>query len=300
MPNRVRVRRDMGQRSRNRLAQKRKKRRIILAVVLGVVVLLMVGGFFYAVRLPQFSIQTIQVEGTYEVSPDALRASVALGLADSGFALIPRRMIFTYPKAAIETKLLQEFPELQSATLSRDSLLGTVLTLRVVERTLYGIWCSSGDALVQTSVLDMAATSTEMSTQSIECYEMDASGFIFAPADGFAEFYIFYGGVATSVPPITQYFYPGRMDSLRTLLGALSPIGFDPHIVRVVDESDVDIELLGGMYIKVSLNITPEETISALATVLSSDALKDKQGEIEYIDVRFGNRVYYKFQRGAQ
>lgn len=275
MPKSVRVRRDTGERSRNRLAQKRKRRRIIFAASAGVLLLVLAGVFFYAVRMPEFSIQNITIDGTYAISSDAVQKMVENELQDNGFVLIPKRMVFVYPKAALETMLLKEFPQMREVSLSRDSLLGTTLYVKVTERTSYGIWCTD---------------------DTTACYQFDASGFLFAPADAFAESYIFYGGVATDTPPITQYFYPGRMDTLRALLDALSPIGLDPHIVRVMNESDVDIELLGGMHIKVSLNTTPEESISALGVALASDALKDKREAIEYIDIRFGNRVYFKFK----
>jgi hypothetical protein len=33
-----------------------------------------------------------------------------------------------------------------------------------------------------------------------------------------------------------------------------------------------------------------------LELVLSSDALQGKEGQLEYIDLRFGDRVYYKLR----
>ena len=290
MPSKVRIQRAAPARGRVSLAQRRKKWRIVWFSLAGVLLIALVAGFLYVVRLPELSIQTVTVSGAYALSADDIRTAAERELSDSGLVLIPRHMIFAYPRAALEAKLLQEFPQLQSVNITRDSLLGTTLQIKVVERTTYGIWCNP-------LAISSVASSTELSAGSADaCYEMDASGFIFAPADGFAEYYLFYGGVATDSPPITQHFYPEHIDTLRALLAKLSPVGLDPHIIRVQDGSDVDIELLGGMHIKASLDMTSEESISALQTALSSDALKDKRDTIQYIDVRFGNRVYFKFK----
>ena len=276
MPKKGQSRRKVPVRGRVSLAQKRKKQRIIAAIVGSVLLLALCGGFLYVVRLPEVSIQDIQVEGTYAVSPELVRGIVEQELKDSTLIVIPRRMIFTYPGKDIENALLQHIPRLQSLSLSRDSLFGTTLIVSVVERNAYGIWCAG--------------------ESEPTCYKMDASGFIFAPADSFAEYYLFYGGMATDTDPIARYFYPDHMEALRNLLNQLSPAGLDPHVVRVLEGSDVEIELLDGMRIRASLEVAPAETVSLLEAALGSDTLKERREDIEYLDARFDNRVYFKFK----
>jgi hypothetical protein len=50
---------------------------------------------------------------------------------------------------------------------------------------------------------------------------------------------------------------------------------------------------VGGSELKVSLTLTPQQTVDNLQTVLSSEQYSDLvPGTFAYIDLRFGNKVF--------
>lgn len=276
MPKKVRVRKKVSpERSRIRLAQRRKKQRTILLIVSVILALCLVFGFFYALHLPKLNIQKVSVEGSYSTSATEVYSAVNSQLDKDGFYPVPLRSILFYPKSEIKKNLLQEFPEIKDVEIHRASLLSTELIVRVDERVIYGIWCNG----------DTSA-----------CFNMDAEGVIFSPADGFSEWTIFYGGIEEDGNPIFSVFYDGKMGTLRELLVLMAQNGFDSKTVVVEKDSSIFISLLEGWSVKVSLEEGPEWVIATLQSALKSEALQNKRENLDYIDVRYGNRVYFKFK----
>jgi len=127
---------------------------------------------------------------------------------------------------------------------------------------------------------------------------MDDGGFVFAEneATSSPHEYVFEGGVATSSRPIGQSFVPAHLPGILVLLQTLSQAGLPPTGASVDNEQDFSVPLQNGFYVKASFGEDAGLLVKNLQLVLSSDALQGKQAEIEYIDLRFGDKVYYKLK----
>ena len=105
---------------------------------------------------------------------------------------------------------------------------------------------------------------------------------------------------ATSGPsalsPIGQTFVGAHMPGIVGLLKLLGQAGFTPMGAAVQNAQDFWVPLGQGFYIKASYGEDPQTIVSNLQLVLGSDALVGKESELEYVDLRFGDRVYYKLQ----
>lgn len=173
----------------------------------------------------------------------------------------------------------ERFPRLESVQLARPSLFSTTLTIRVEERTMYGMWC----------------------TEDLQCYEMDETGFIFSETPyATSTPYHFSGGIATSTDPVGQSFVKAQLPGLLSLLRLLGQAGHEPRGTSVVGDQDFLIPLASGFTVKASFGSDANALARNLELVLSSDVLKEKRDRIEYIDLRFGNRVYYKLDGEAE
>jgi cell division septal protein FtsQ len=158
-----------------------RRRRIRAAIALGILVLLagIAWGIHYVSYLPQFSVQSVSVTGSGEVSPELVKNYVGTILDNGSYHFLSRSNIFLYPRALIERDIVADFPRIDSAKVSRSSLFSTELVVVVTERRQFALWC--GDPA--------------------HCFEMDEGGFIFAeaPADAASStIYIFQGGVANT------------------------------------------------------------------------------------------------------
>jgi hypothetical protein len=100
----------------------------------------------------------------------------------------------------------------------------------------------------------------------------------------------------TPADPIGQTFVGAHMPGIVALLGDLSKAGFTPTGATVVDDQDFWVPLTQGFYIKASFGEDPGNIVSNLQLVLSSDALNGMESQLQYVDLRFGDRVYYKLQ----
>lgn len=237
--------------------------------------------------LPQFSVQDIHITGAREVRTDLLRAYIETQLNDGRYAFLSRSNIFLYPKEGIESAIIEYFPRIRSAKVSRESLLATAITVSVEEREAFAKWCSS----------------TALGTsRGDECYFLGESGFVFAPETSSAPAvspYIFRGNLASTTPPLGQQYLPGKFAGVLALLERLGQAGFSPVEVVAEDEQDFSVRLRQGFEIRASFGADLGALVKNLELILASEPLRGAEDELEYIDLRFGNRVYYKL-KGAQ
>jgi hypothetical protein len=82
-------------------------------------------------------------------------------------------------------------------------------------------------------------------------------------------------------------------------LELLSRAQFNPQGATVVNDQDFTVPL-ATYYLKASFGEDTGLLMRNLQLVLASDALQGKQDAVEYIDLRFGSRVYYKLKGMAE
>lgn len=267
------------------LRARRRKTRALIALAIIVLLCALAWGAHAISGLAQFTIQEIHVIGTHRVSAEQVSEHANAILDDEAFHFFNRRNIFRYSKEEIRAALTEEFPRIASASLSRDAAFSTVLTINIVERQPYGRWCMD-----PTEALG-------------SCFLMDTSGFIFASASDPAEVpstdYVFVGG-SRNVSAIGKTFAPEHLPGIITLLALLENAGFDPAGASIQNEQDFFVPLRVGFFVKVSYGSDADQLVRNLQLILSSGALRGKESEIEYIDLRFGNRVYYKLKGEAE
>jgi cell division septal protein FtsQ len=272
----------------------RVRRRRARVLWLLAAVLVLAGGTFgigYASYLPQFTIGEVQVVGAQAVPPSVISAYVDSILYDGSHHFLSRQNIFLYPKEAIEESLVKDFPRLASAQLSRPSLLSQTLAVAVTERAPFAQWCEG------------AQTGESGAPTSGQCYLMDESGFIYTDASTSTKAgspYVFVGGISTSSAPIGQTFAPGHIPGLIALFKLLSQEnGLTATGAAVQDDQDFSVELAQGFSLKASYGENADTLAHNLDLILASDALQGKESKLEYIDLRFGDRVYYKMKGEA-
>jgi cell division septal protein FtsQ len=225
---------------------------------------------------PMMRIREVSVRGAMLQDPQEIANYALDALSDSSNHYIARDNIFAYPKEEIRAGVMRTFPRLQSARLGRSSLFGTTLIVNVDERAAYATWCA----------------------ESQICYVFDEGGLIFAATDrsGKPELpYVFYGGIETD-PVIGSVFLPEQLRGVLDLLQRMREARFIPVSMRVLDGQDYTIALSNGFTIKASFGQEIDTIVHNLELVSVSPALRGKEASLEYIDLRFGNRVYYKFR----
>ena len=270
-------------------ARRRRKRLLIMASV--VAALLLAGGCIsYASHMARFTIQSFDVTGTTHVSPQDIQSFASGMIHHTAFHFFPPNNIFLYHPKQIELGIVSHFPRIKSADVSRESLLSTTVHIAVQEREPFAKWCEGS--------IDTAASS---SAPAQNCYLIDETGFIFAPAgaENPSSSYLFSGGVASTTPgadPTGSTFAPSHLPGILALLHYLQEDDLVPQSATVQDDEDFYVYLQNSFYIKASFGASAEDLVKNLTLILDSDSLKGKQDQIEYIDLRFGSKVYFKLK----
>lgn len=246
----------------------------------GALVVLLIGAALYGIHwvsyLPQYTIQTINVSGTAALTQDDIRGRIEQ-YYDSQRGFVSPRSIFRYHGAGVVQLLQTDILHIAHASVSHPSLLSTELDVTIVERTPFARWCAS----------------------DTQCFLIDQTGFIFAADDGSAqppEPLVFSGGVSDPNNPLGHYVAVARFPSALSLARALGQAGFAPHDISIDSDTDLTVRLQNSFAVHASFGADPNALVRDLKLILASDPLKGHESDIEYIDLRFGNRIFYKLQ----
>ena len=260
------------------LPLKTRRRRLRAAIIAGgvLVFLLCVWGVHWYSYRPSMRIQTVSVRGAMLQDPNEIIDYAHHMLAQSPNQFIAHDGILSYPKDELNAALMKDFPRLKSVRIGRAGPFSTTLIINIDERSPFALWC----------------------TALHECYAFDDAGLLFAPADraGKPQLpYVFSGGVDESAP-IGKVFLPQKLQGILDLLQRMREARFEPGTIEVNNDQDFSVDLQNGYTIKASFNQDPDTILHNLELVAVSPQLRGKEQDLEYIDLRFGDRVYYKFK----
>lgn len=278
-----------------RLAERRRLRRRRILIALGVLLALLCAGIIYELNQSAVRISHVTVYGADQSLADIAAAS----MQGKYFGLVPRDSTFFFPDASIRAGIMAAHPDIAAVSIFHNGLTG--LSIKVDERVPVAPWCGLAP------------------TPNVEeyCYVFDAGGFIFAPhasttvtINNFA----LYAPLAPLETPAKAG--PGTTSalSLTGLAGnAQEPLRatvadseklpdafdfarrlgtFGSPVVRVVIRGDEVDDMLGsGTRITYVLG-NEENAFTALVSARDSFNLAD--GSIDYVDLRFGSKVYLK------
>ena len=263
----------VGGRSRARLSTRRRRARLLFTFFGLLVAVLVVGGFAYATYMPRLQITNIDVIGADSISSNLIRNYAETILNDGKLHFLSRTNLFLYPRVAIARSLALNFPRIALADVDRESILAQAVRITIHERQPFATWCSEDKT----------------------CFQVDSSGYIFAQA-ATTTGYEFRGGLTATSSPIGSTYLPGHFVEVHTLLKLLAET-HAPVSVDVMGDQDYVVNLQTGLRLYVPFSANPEIIVRNLDTVLASDALKGKQAKLEHVDLRYGNRVYYKLKK---
>ena len=263
---------DVKSGKRERLRTTRRKQRALMVGIAVVALCMSVWGMHLLSYVPWVTIASVSVEGEKTIAEKNVQDSIATTLYDDAFHFFSPANIFFYPRTALEEKLSTEFPRFGSVSVARASMLSQAIVVTVEERKAEYRWCNTA------------------------CYLMDSEGFIFAADDGSVQGGYEFGGALLPEEPIGQRFLFGRLKTIVTFLDELKALGLAPVGVFVENDKDFTVRTQHGYTIKAGFELDPQKVAKNIALVRASDSVKDSESNLEYIDTRFGNRVYYKMR----
>jgi cell division septal protein FtsQ len=259
------------------LRRRRKKIKtiVVIASCLCAIVLLVL-----ATRLDVLRIKNIKIVSVF--SGDKIQELIAKEISGKYLALIPKNNTLFFPASAISAIVSKEFIPVESVEISRDGLNG--LVVNVTERVTYFHWCGVSPDLVQ------------------DCYSVDKGGLVFKKAD------------SNEVDQVVKLFAPiskialdtnkiigisllsnSEFDALISLVDSAKKVGVN-FVSIVIDQSGIVLYAAGGWEIKAPLGDKLQNASQIFDVTVNSKAFAREGSfeDLEYIDLRYGNKVYYK------
>lgn len=276
-----------------RLLELDKKRREVLVRKIGffcVGLLLVFIGLIYVSRINKINIRDVEILGNIVTDTEMVKATVLKELTGNYLGVFPRTNLFLYPKNSIKNTLADKFKRLKDIEFSIKN--NKVLSLSLSERKGLYTWCGSN------------VESTDQ-----KCYFLDDSGYIFDVAPFFSGevYFRFYGNLDGNMDmPVGSYFLKRSFGDLISLKKTLETMNLKPVTLYTTPDGEIKIYLSRGSLLptgpaiifKADANFQKiaENLQAALTTEPLQTDFKKKYSSLLYIDLRFGNKVYYKFQ----
>ena len=240
----------------------------------------------------KFQIKKIEIDGEDSIAEEKILNIVNQHLAGKYFWLVPKRNIFVFPQTEIETELMAEFGYLRQLTFETD--YPDKLYLQVSERKTKYLWCDSSDD---------------------QCFLVDDTGFLFAKAPRFSDNILFilesdlkdealrsrpldqtrFKQVVATVDFVPQLLKKTKTAGLKVNSLELSPIGDFTFVIR---ENKAGVNNKWLLMFRHTQTLTSIEN-NFLAVFASPEFQTDRvvSGQVlDYLDLRFGKKVFYKFK----
>jgi cell division septal protein FtsQ len=278
---------------RTEQARKRERIRVILRFsALSFGVLAFFGLLTYGCHLKHLRIQNIYVQTDGSLSDTALASTIQAELKGKILGILPKDSVFISQNKDLENILRDAYPRIAESEVKRAGF--STLNAKIEERTPFALWC--GDV-----VPSVASEQTTEDTQTTEelwgtCYLMDETGFIYANSPIFSGnmFPRYYGSLKEAEPIAQQYMPALQFKEWQSFYTSLEHNDIAPQALLFVDERDIELYLSNGMRVLISRDEKPDVTLERLLTLLKSNTV-DKERALEYIDLRFGTKVYVKY-----
>ena len=264
------------------LRERRRRALLVRGGVAFIVVAALLGGSVWVARLPSLSVSTVAVRGAVTVPVADIERTAREQIAGAYLALFPKSNAALLPRDEVATAILTAFPRIRSVDVARDNLNG--LTITVDERTPYALWCGTARPAD--------------GGDPTGCYFLDDSGYIFTSAPDFSgDVFFRYFGSALEEPINANFLTPGEFAELDLFVRSARDVGVKPVSLAVLDAPDAELHLEGGSKVIFNRQVNLSDVLQNLKSVLESDVFRARGAlEFEYIDLRFGNKIFYKFK----
>jgi hypothetical protein len=273
------------------LRSKRIRARKRMMILLGSLFFVILGGFIFFAHYPTLQITTVRVSGNQIIGTSEITETVNTILSGNRMYIIPYRNTYFYPKQKIIAGLTESYPRLKDISVYRINK--TTVGVAVTERRGYALWC--GSVLANANIV-------------LPCYFTDDSGRIISPAPYYSGnvYPRFFGGSLSSIDsnPLGKMFIDEtQFKNLLAFQNRMIGFGFQVKAINLVSETENTFLLdLGNQKTAVVRFLTSAnyQTLAdnlglALAKKEFADKLKKNRSSLEYFDLRFTNKVYYKF-----
>ena len=278
------------------IAMKRRRRiiKIWLGILFVVLFVLFVWLFSFLSGYKKVTIENIAITGTHIVDQDGIESTIHEDLSGKYLYLFDRNNSFIYPHNKIYKDLTSNFPRIKSLNIYLDSL--NTLHIDIIERTGEYLYCGSSIPTVKNDIGE-------------NCYFINNDGLIFDKAPYFSGnvYFKYYLPLDKDYadPLGKQMLEIDKFHKLARFIDSITAIGFKPiYIYKDKDGTDSLYLNHGEKDTAPKITFKDDADLATIQDNLSiamnkpefADEINSKYTKLLYIDLRFKDKVLYKFQ----
>ena len=265
--------------------------RLRLSILLSVLFFCIVSALAYFSSDHRVVVSQIVVNGTHVINKDEIEDVVRHDLSGRYLFMFDKSNMLIYPKSVIYTDLVTRFHRIDQVSISIKHF--NTLQIDVTERSGIYLYCGAQIPLSQEDVGE-------------HCYFINHDGYIFdsAPYISGDVYFKYYKDIHTDNSLGTQLLPVEQFHSLTYFIDSLSIIGFKSRELFIDDNGDCSLSLQGSpenpsskILFKIDDNFDTIRNNLQLAMEKTEFAnqIKTQYTALAYIDLRFKNKVLYKF-----
>lgn len=264
-------------------------------------------------HLNAVQITDITITTEDDVSDQVVEEQVAESISRRWLGMVARDNILLLPRGDIRSDVRGISARIDDVDISLTGLRGVAIT--VTNRDPVARAC--GSTVSNTDQNDEprgTTTSAVEDSASRECYLVDSSGTLFILSDSDETDELLSYQIDTPLRAGTELLPPDVFRSVRAFVAALEGIDLDPQEVVIQEGGDLEIPVTDAdagtstdrVDLRVSMYKDLEQTAANLQTVIANRSFvaEGSNGDepadtvspfsLEYIDMRFDNKVFYK------
>ena len=278
-----------------RTKKARKRELIRRTLMLGggtVALLLILWGVVFGSQMKVFRIKQLYVDSPGILTQEQIASVLESKLDEKFLNLIPKDSIFLLSHHSLKEELKETYPRVESVTLNR--LSPYALQAQVNEYEPDALWC--GDLVPPISTQLKSESEAVANDIWGTCYFMSKEGYIYAKAPLYSDdlFPRYYGSLERA-QPVGQFFIESStFKEWQEFYHSLKKEEIIPRALLFVDEQDAELYLSNGYNVYIPRKENLKQILARLVTVLHSENIQ-KEKEVAYIDLRFGNKAFIKY-----
>lgn len=268
--------------TRSRESEIRRKSRLLRFTAAGAAVLILVlVGAVFAMRTPSWRIQKITLSGAKSLDEPEVRANIRIALAGTRAYILPRASFFLADTGAIASDLQRDFPRIRDAVVTKE--FPDKLNVAITERVFWGVFCNGlqGSSTPVCAYIDSGGVAYE--------YAPEPQGKLIITIRTDAD-----GDSALSASAVDSVLM-AEIRSLAENIPAQTGIALADFELRSRIPGEIRAIAADGFTMIFKREDDYAATLHVLKRVLDGE-IKEKRNRLDYIDLRFGNKVFYKMR----
>ncbi len=244
------------------------------------------GGVVYIFLLSELvRISDIKIEGTKEIESGRLKSELGAEISGKYFRMVPKNNIIIISKTRLVKFIIEKNRQIETVAIAKK--FPDELIVKITERKRGLIHCSAGRCFVLDD-LGRPFAKADFQENAFKESEMVC---LFDDSGRFLEF----GNAALDVDYI-RYI----LDVRRAIENRSDAVLAGEIRTPQIASGDLRLKTGEGWQIFIDRKIAAEKTAESLRLILENKIEKKERNNLEYIDLRTENRVYYKYKNTQQ